>query len=344
MSTNNPFHEGQVVKLHGLTSATGQRLNGTRALVVRDTLNTDGRLPVLPEAHEKNDVIALKVENVQALPYRNLPGPETEGYRGVHMKPITDDKTARQAAEAMCDLMVEVDREASYSPPETMLMGYGPGLFMALGQGNFGFFHSGQMENMSGVLGLAHMIREGDETKAALFAMLSSHPMVINVLIKMMTCVPYIGREEDFEKLEQRLQNQFEDSKTVTPDQTAPEYVKTMKVGPVSILDGLHRYDAAGNAFFAALRRSPHAGFLARRLLRWMAREALGTRDGKQFGPVARKVLPRLALFQPGVTTTTTTLRVVPSKEMAEQLLTASESVETMEQARTVLEQYQQES
>ena len=66
-----------------------------------------------------------------------------------------------------------------------------------------------------------------------------------------------------------------------------------MSTGPLRLLVEMTRYKF-GAALFSALKKSEFYHLLVQRLLRLIAREALGTRDGTKLGPMARKILSKL--------------------------------------------------
>lgn len=89
-----------------------------------------------------------------------------------------------------------------------------------------------------------------------------------------------------------------------------------MSTGPLLLLVEMTRYKF-GTALFEALKRSEFYHLLVQRLLRLIAREAIGTRDGKRLGPMARKILSKLSdLFN---------LRQPVSKSVADKLLNETE-------------------
>jgi hypothetical protein len=188
------------------------------------------------------------------------------------------------------------------------------------------------MENLAGALGLGSLIKDGDEAKSVLFALLSSDAMVMDVLLKMIIFTRFIGAEEEMEAMDVKLQRDFDGD--FTPDQTGSVYIKAMQVGPFSVFDEFSTHEF-GDSFFATVRRSKYVGLLGRRLFRLLARESKGTPDGRGLGKICRRILPVILESQ----VLEKALRRPVSAETAENLLELSDSVDSLERVMEVVQQ-----
>jgi hypothetical protein len=137
--SSNAYKLGEVVQVHSLQSPSGKQMNEKRAIVVIDTPNPEGRLALLLEGENDDNIKAIKLANVRPVSRRALPS-RHDFRRGVALEPIDDDASAKRACESMCDLLVDSSEKKGYEPPETNLMGLGGMLFMGLGQHNFQYF------------------------------------------------------------------------------------------------------------------------------------------------------------------------------------------------------------
>jgi len=177
-----------------------------------------------------------------------------------------------------------------YEPPETMLQGYAAMAFMRMGQGNFMYFTSGQMEQMAAVLALANICVQGEEpsTCDVLFALLEGDIMYLEVLAQTLYWTGFIGPEDSCKN-----DNAFYNCPPtkLMPDQEERAYIRVMKEGPLLLLHEMTKYKL-GMALFAALKKQcQFYHLLVQRLLRLAAREALKTKDGKALGKMARLIL-----------------------------------------------------
>ena len=143
------------------------------------------------------------------------------------------------------------------------------------------------MEQMAGVLALKSLCDDG-KTESVLFSLLNADPMIIDVLIQ---TIHWTGRidDEDLERDEG-----FNGPPTeLSPDQSAKPYVQFMSRGPLGLMVAMSQFKFSP-ALWAALERSEFFPLLIRRLLRLVAREAMGTHDGTKLAPKSRKILQNL--------------------------------------------------
>jgi len=160
------------------------------------------------------------------------------------------------------------------------------------------------MEWVAGTWALAELMRKATDPKAVLedvaFALLEANPMVLDVLIVTMTNTPWIGPEGmSQEKL--LLFHEYRDARTqLTPDQDDVVYCKTLKTGPLYILQQLGTLKWS-TALFAAMRQSHVFPLLIQRFMRIIGREGLVDpktgipfEDGQQLGPICRDLVPKL--------------------------------------------------
>ncbi|KAL7527659.1 hypothetical protein ACHAXR_002066, partial [Thalassiosira sp. AJA248-18] len=273
----NPIKAGTVAMVHSLQSAAGKKMNGSRVLVLRR--NPEQRWVVRVEFEENpNATKALKGENLTPIRPKPL---STSPHRGfAQMNDIENFPTK------LCELLMY--SKGNFEPSDIIFTGYGSMAFQRMGQENFLEFYATQMEQMGGVLGLGNLCREAEEpaTEAVVFAFLEGggDGMYIDVLIQTMHCTGEIIEGESGRAGFNCPLTQL------TPDQETAPYVRTMKEGPVLILECVAKYSFAP-AFWAALSYSEFYHLLIQRLLRWVAREAKKTFDGKGLGGKARKIL-----------------------------------------------------
>eukprot|EP00571_Detonula_confervacea_P012164 CAMPEP_0172311392 /NCGR_PEP_ID=MMETSP1058-20130122/14646_1 /TAXON_ID=83371 /ORGANISM="Detonula confervacea, Strain CCMP 353" /LENGTH=443 /DNA_ID=CAMNT_0013024555 /DNA_START=75 /DNA_END=1402 /DNA_ORIENTATION=- len=271
--------EGVVAMVHSLQSAGGKKLNGSRVVVLRHNPGQEDRWEVRVEFEKGyNATKSLKGANLTTL--RRLPLP-TGNYRG-----FADIDNFDTIVPKLCELLLRSTDD--FSPSDIMFTGYGSMAFQRMEQFNFMEFYASQMEQMGGVLGLGNLCREAEEpgTEAAVFGLLEGDEMYIDVLIQTMCCTGEIIKEEDSGE-----RSGFNCPPTqLTPDQDTPAYVRTMKEGPMLILECVAKYSFAP-ALWAALGYSEFYHLLIQRLLRWVAREAKKTNDGKGLGSKARMLL-----------------------------------------------------
>ena len=142
---------------------------------------------------------------------------------------------------------------------------------------------------------MADLIRKGGNTACedVIFALLEGDPMYIDVFIVTMTNTPFIG-PEDKAKEKLLLFHEYRDARTqLTPDQDDVAYGRTLKTGPMFILQELGKLKM-GAALFAAMQKSKVYPLLIHRFMRLIGREGLGNEDGIELGPICRDLLPKL--------------------------------------------------
>ncbi|KAL7551035.1 hypothetical protein ACHAWF_014236 [Thalassiosira exigua] len=273
---------GIVAMVHSLQSATGKKINGQRALVIRyhpDQERWEVRLE-FEEGH--NATKALKGANL--TPLRRLPLPT------VNIEELLILSTTLTMSFQGCS---GPGREAEFRPSDIIFTGYGSMAFQRMGESNFMLFVNTQIEQMGGVLGLGNLAREWGErgTAALVFGLLEGDEMYVDVLIQTMHWTGEIIHYDWDSGYDGRpgFGNDCPPTQ-LTPDQDTEPYVRTMNEGPVLMLECVAKYNFAP-ALWAALAKSEFYHLLVQRLLRWAARETLKTRDGKALGGKARKIL-----------------------------------------------------
>lgn len=187
----------------------------------------------------------------------------------------------------LCELLLWY--RDGYAPPETMLMGYASMAFMRMGQQNFMYFTSTQMEQMAAVLSLANVCQQAEEagTCDVLFALLEGDTMYLEAVAQTLYWTGYVGPEDECTN-----ENAFYNCPPtkLTPDQEQSAYIRVMDEGPLSLLHEMTKYKL-GMALFAALKKCQFYHLLMQRLLRLTAREALQTSDGRALGKKARAII-----------------------------------------------------
>mmetsp|Transcript_32792 Transcript_32792/g.69192 ORF Transcript_32792/g.69192 Transcript_32792/m.69192 type:complete len:312 (+) Transcript_32792:436-1371(+) len=263
-------------------------MNGTRAFLIK--FHSDlGRYEVrLENESEPNATKAIKTANLTPTVRKPLP---TGMYRG-----FADINDMHNMPAKLCELLLYFKgsgpgREPDFSPSEIIFTGYGSMAFQRMGEHNFMHFVSVQLEQMGGVLGLGNLCREAGEagTEAVVFALLEGDEMYIDVLIQTMHWTGLIDSEDVDNEIYLSGFSNVPPTK-LTADQESAPYVRTMKEGPILILECVAKYSFAP-ALWAALERSEFYHLLIQRFLRWAAREAKNTRDGKALGGKARNLL-----------------------------------------------------
>lgn len=117
--------------------------------------------------------------------------------------------------------------------------------------------------------------------------------MYLDCLIAFMTLTPPICPEDEAKRVKKIFQPHNVMDADLTPDQEYLAYIDVMKKAPLYLLDQLSKRKI-GAAVFAALQSSQIWFLLVQRFLRWMAREGMGTPDGKELGPMVRRIFPHL--------------------------------------------------
>lgn len=277
-----PIQEGTIAMIHSLESAAGKRMNGSRTLPIRYRPE-QARWEVRVEFEEGDATKALKEANLTTLRRLSLPTGPHRGFANIN--------DMENMPQKLCELLVY--HKEDFSPSEIIYSGYGSMAFQRMGQSNFMCFNCIQMEQMGGVLGLGNLCREAEEpgTEAVVFALLEGNEMYIDVLIQTMHWTGEIIEEDNSGEIYMGRRG-FSNTppSQLTPDQDDAPYIRTMKEGPLLILECVAKYSFAP-ALWAALSNSEFFHLLIQRLLRWVAREVKRTCDGTGLGRKARMIL-----------------------------------------------------
>jgi len=126
--------------------------------------------------------------------------------------------------------------------------------------------------------------------------------MYMDVLCLFMSGTPYIGPEgEELENAKLEFQScMAKPTSTLTPDQYTNSYVNAMKSGPLLLLDEIikqcnkERQPNLILALFHRMKQSIVYHLVIQRFLRLIARQVIGTKDGKELGPYCQRILPYL--------------------------------------------------
>ena len=314
------IQEGTVAMtmIHSLTSPKGKKLNGNRVLVL--TYHSDQERWECRAEFEKggpNVTKALKESNLTCLRSRPLPTGLNRGYANVH-----DDDQLAEVPTKLCELLLNHQREG-FKPSEIMFRGYAAHMIAQMGQENYMCLVCTQLEQMGGVLALGHFsVQAGEEgTEGVVFALLEGDEMYVDTLLQTMYWTAEII-ESDWDSGYMGREGFGNDCPPtqLSPDQDTEPYIKTMKEGPVLLLECVAKYCFAP-ALWAAMSRSEYYHLFVQRLLRWTAREAKKTKDGLALGPIVRKILS--SMFRDVVTTLS---KPVPEK-VAESILVNSSAL-----------------
>ncbi|KAL7534704.1 hypothetical protein ACHAXR_006038 [Thalassiosira sp. AJA248-18] len=275
---------GIICKVDGLKSEGGKKLNGRRCAILRYIVD-EGRYEVRMERESRKDAtFALKDANLSPLPKLVLP---THNQRGSDSSP-----------RSLCELLLYhkgsgPDTEPTFSPSRITLAGYAGQQLNHIGYVNLMWLVQCQLEQLSGVVGLASYCQNYDENGAerVLFALLEGDPMYIDVLLQVIHWTGQI----DHEDCDPDIHDEFNNCPPtkLTPDQDSKPYVKLMSTGPFRLLVEMTKYKF-NSALWAATKESEFYLLFVQRLLRLVGRETLGTCDGVKLGPTARKILMQL--------------------------------------------------
>jgi hypothetical protein len=309
---------GSIVVLHSLKSARGDELNGKRAIVVA----RDGDRWVTKV--ESKDVAmkstALKPENLsiskrivgthpdyitlitlQMEELRNQPS-TSRAYRNARGL-VYDDEPPPARARKLVELLDRPDK--NYTPNQTVIMGvaliyYGcvPESSMNMG------FTIYDLEHVAGLMSLAAMCHGekmhakgcGDgECEAVLFALLEAAPMSITVILEFLIMTPYIGPEDNCTSSVQDAFRNAREACLLTPNQQNKDYCNAMKGGVGLLCFLLKEEGPSRTAFIRVMIKHTLFPLLIQRFLRIVAREAMGTLDGKELGLYVRNTLADIA-------------------------------------------------
>jgi hypothetical protein len=166
-------------------------------------------------------------------------------------------------------------------------------LMQFLSMGVFVFQQIMQLEWVAACYAMADLCQKDGAAVAekAAFALLEANPMIIDTLIILMTNTPYVGPEDHAKAV---MFAQYNEARyQLTPDQDYSAYIKLMKTAPLFLLDSINKC-VFGPAVFAKMKESAVYYLLVQRFLRVIAREGMGTDDGKELGPICRRILPNL--------------------------------------------------
>lgn len=325
---------GILCQVHGLKSAAGKTLNDRRCAVIQfveeeEGDEEEGRFQVRMEKEEmSNKTFAIKEQNLRPLTRLSLPMGPSRGQVSTASAQDMENMVTK-----LCELLVYYkgagpgNVRGDFQPSDIMLTGYpAMALEQIVGESNFMWFVPVQTENMAGVLALANICLQGEEsgTENVLFGLLEGDPMYVDVLIQTMHWTGLIlpdGIEAD------HIQSQYRvcPPTRLTPDQDSKPYTKCMANGPVCLLTEMLNYNFK-DALWAAMRQSEFYHLFIQRLLRWIGREALKTLDGRKLGPSARRILTDIL---PGVAIISYEKNKPISKEVAEKLLAKTSTLTT---------------
>ena len=156
----------------GLASDGGKKLNGKRCIVIR-RVEGEGRYEVRVEG--KPSTFALKEDALAPLPRLPLP---THSRRG-------SDSTPR----SLCELLLYYKgsgpgRDPDFSPSSIYLSGFAARQLSDIGSSNLLYMVQCQIEQLSGVVGLASICQDGEKgAEKVLFALLEGDEMYVDVLV-----------------------------------------------------------------------------------------------------------------------------------------------------------------
>jgi hypothetical protein len=307
---------GSIVVIHSLKSERGAELNGKRAIVIsrdkdRWVTKVEGKQNV------EKKTTALKPDNlniskktvgthpkymtliswVRKVRYSNV----SRGYRNARGI-VYDDTPPPARARKLVELLERPDK--GYIPNQTVLMGvallyYGVVPEQSMNR-NCTIY---DIEHIVGLISLTAMCQGekmqakgcGDgEPEAVLFALLEAAPMSITVLLEFLIRTPYIGPAENYSKVKDAFRTARE-ACVLTPNQQNPDYCKAIRGGICLIYLLLKEAGPSKTVFIRVMIEHTLFPLLIQRLLHIVAREVMGTPDGKDLGSYARNILVDIA-------------------------------------------------
>jgi hypothetical protein len=315
---------GSIVVIHSLKSVRGAELNGKRAIVIdrdKDRWETkvEGKQNVGTETTSlKPDNLRISEKTVGMHPEYmtliawvqkerfnlrpHLPWPAASriyrNARGI----AYDDTPPPERARKLAELLERPDK--GYSPNQTVLMGVALLFYSAVPESSLNMDCTiYDLEHIAGLISLTAMCQGemmqakgcGDgEPEAVLFALLEAAPMSITVLMEFLIRTPYIGPEENYSKVRDAFRTAKE-ACLLTPNQQNKDYCKAMRGGICLIFLHLKEDGPSKTVFIRVMIKHTLFPLLIQRLLRIVAREAMGTPDGMDLGMFARNILADIA-------------------------------------------------
>jgi hypothetical protein len=309
---------GSIVVIHSLKSARGSELNGKRAIVI--AREQDRWVTKVEGKDVGAKTTALKPENLSISNLNNVAGthpnymslvrwlskqrsPSTaervfRNARGL----VYDDEPPPSRARKLVELLERPDGD--YEPNQTIIMGVALMYYGVVPESSMNMdFTIYDLEHVAGLISLTGMCQgeimnakgcgEG-ECEAVLFALLEAAPMSITVLMEFLIMTPYIGPGENFSSVQDAFCT-ARHARLLTPNQQNQDYCQAMRGGICLLFLLLKQKGPSRAAFIHVLVKHTLFPLLVQRFLRIMAREAMGTLDGKDLGLFVRTILAEIA-------------------------------------------------
>jgi hypothetical protein len=310
---------GSIVVIHSLKSVRGAELNDKRAIVLgrekdRWVTKVEGKdvgsktTALKPEnlSLSKIPVVKTHPKYMKLIKWvgkeRLIPQPsDTRAYRNARGL-VYDDTPPAARARKLVELLDRPD--GKYEPNQTVLMGVAMRFYSAVPESSMNKNCTiYDLEHVAGLISLTAMC-QGEQTgakgcgdgecEAVLFAILEAAPMSITVLLEFMIFTPYIGPGENYSSVRDAFRTARQ-ARLLTPNQQSKDYCIAMRGGICLILLLLEQEGPSKTAFIRVMIKHTLFPLLVQRFLRIAAREAMGTRDGKDLGAFVRKILAEIA-------------------------------------------------
>jgi hypothetical protein len=307
---------GSIVVIHSLKSERGAELNGKRAIVIakekdRWVTKVEGKQSAGAQTTAlKPDNLNISKKAVGTHPkYMTLVtwakkerySGKSRGYRNARGI-VYDDTPPPERARKLVELL-ERPHEG-YMPNQTVLMGVALMYYSVVPEQSMNQNCTiYDLEHIVGLISLSAMCQGemmqakgcGDgEPEVVLFALLEAAPMSITVLLEFLIRTPYIGPAENYSEVKDAFRTARK-ACVLTPNQQNPDYCKAMRGGICLIYLLLEEAGPSRTVFINVMIKHTLFPLLVQRLLRIVAREAMGTPDGKNLGLFARKILADIA-------------------------------------------------
>jgi hypothetical protein len=311
---------GSIVLIHSLKSVRGAELNGKRAIVI---VRDKDRWVTKVEGKQKQNVgikttalkpgnLSISKKNVGMHPkYMTLVAHATKemfnrpstsrAYRNARGI-VYDDTPPPARARKLVELLDRPDE--GYEPNQTVLMGVTVKYYNSVPESSMNMDCTiYDLEHVAGLISLVAMCQGeimkakgcGDgECEAVLFALLEAAPMSITVLLEFLIWTPYIGPEENYSEVQDAFHT-ARVTRALTPDQQSQDYCQALRGGICLIFLLLEEAGPSKTVFINVMVKHTLFPLLVQRLLRIVAREGMGTPDGKDLGTFARKILVDIA-------------------------------------------------
>jgi hypothetical protein len=309
---------GSIVVIHSLKSARGAELNGQRAIVLGK--EQDRWVTKVEGKDVGAKTTALKPENLSIFNLNKVADTHPDYMSLVQWQMsqihsstaervfrnarglVYDDEPPPARARKLVELLERPDGD--YEPNQTIIMGVAVVYYNVVPETSMNMDCTiYDLEHVAGLISLVAMCQgeimnakgcgEG-ECEAVLFALLEAAPMSITVLMEFLIMTPYIGPEENFSSVREAFHT-ARAARLLTPNQQNLDYSHAMRGGICLLFMLLKQEGPSKVALIHVLVEHNMFPLLIQRFFRLLAREAMGTLDGKDLGLFVRNILAEIA-------------------------------------------------